>query len=166
MCIMSFFKKNQKQEKEWTFSNKLIVNWNVPFKTKYDMEKVCKIILSEILKIDDIELTVTINNSQLEKFDTPDFELKAMMLGYPKLKKYSLILKSNIGTANILSIVCHEMWHLAQINKGDLEIIGKNFKWRGQDYPGSTPYFDRPWEKEALKEQYEIEKKVKKLYYE
>lgn len=163
---MSFFKKKQKQEKEWTFNNKLIVNWKAPFKTKYDMERICKIILSEILKIDDVELIVAIGDSQIKLFDTPDFELQAILTGQPQLKKYTLLLRSNIGTANVLSIVCHEMWHLAQMYKGDLAIINKNFRWRGKNYPGSTPYFDRPWEKEALKEQIEIEKQVKKLYFE
>jgi hypothetical protein len=96
-------------------------------------------------------------------FDTPDFELKAMLIGHPQWKKYTLLLRSNVGAANVLTIVCHEMCHLAQMNKGDLVIVNKNFKWKGQNYPGSTPYFDRPWEKEAIKEQYEIERQLRKL---
>ena len=51
------------------------------------------------------------------------------------------------------------------MNKGWLSIIGYDFKWKGKFYPGSTPYFDRPWEKDALKEQADVERKVKKLYY-
>jgi hypothetical protein len=48
------------------------------------MEKTCKIILSEILKIDDVELNVVIGDSQIRMFDTPDFELKAMLIGHPQ----------------------------------------------------------------------------------
>jgi hypothetical protein len=73
------------------------------------MEKLCKIILSEILKIDDVELTVAIGDSQIKRFDTPDFELQAMLTGQPQLKKYTLLLRSSIGAANVLQIVCHEM---------------------------------------------------------
>ena len=163
MCLMWFSKKTPKQ---WTFGSKPVVNWNVTIKPKYDMVTICKIILVEILGIKDIELTVTVNDKQIKMFDTPDFELQAMLLGYPKLKSYTLVLRSNIGAANVLPIVCHEMWHLKQMHNGQLEIIGKDFKWKGKDYPGSTPYFDRPWEKEAVKEQKEIEKKAKALYYE
>lgn len=166
MCNFLKTMFTKKQPKKWTFNNKLIVNWNAKLKCKYDMITVCKIILSEILNIDDIELTVTVNDTQIKLYDTPDFNLEAMLLGYPNLKKYTLLLRSDIGAANILPIVCHEMWHLSQMNRGYLEIINKNFKWKGQLYPGLTPYFDRPWEKEALKEQREIEKKVKKLYFE
>ncbi|MBO7692863.1 MAG: hypothetical protein J6T10_09570 [Methanobrevibacter sp.] len=48
------------------------------------MEKLCKIILSQILKIDDVELTVAIGDSQIRLFDTPDFELQAMLTGQPQ----------------------------------------------------------------------------------
>ena len=163
MCLMWFSKKTPKQ---WTFGSKPIVNWNTTIKTKYDMVTICKIILTEILGIKDIELTVVTNDTQIKIFDTPDFELKAMLMGQRQLKNYTLLLRSDIGAANVLSIVCHEMWHLKQMYDGQLEIIGKNFKWKGKDYPGSMPYFDRPWEKEAVKEQKEIEKKVKELYFE
>ena len=98
--------------------------------------------------------------------DTSDFELQAMLLASSNLKEYTLLIRSNVGAANILPIVCHEMWHLNQMYHNKLQIVGKNFKWNGKSYPGSTPYFERPWEKEAIKEQTEIENKVKKLYYE
>lgn len=165
MCIMLFSKKKSK-EREWTFGEKPIVNWNVPIKSKYNMTTVCKIILTEILGIKDIELSVNVNDSQIKIFDTPDFELKAMLMGYPAIKKFSLILRSDVGSSEILPIVCHEMIHLKQMYNGQLQIVNKNFKWKGKDYPGSMPYFDRPWEKEAVAEQLSIEKKVKKLYFE
>lgn len=163
MCLMWFSKK---KPKEWVFNDNVVVKWSTSIKVKYDMVTICKLILTQILGIKDVELTVVTNDSQIKIFDTPDFELQAMMLGNRPLKKYTLLLRSNIGAANVLSIVCHEMWHLSQMYKGQLQIIGKDFKWNNKMYSGSTPYFNRPWEKEALKEQIEIEKKVKKLYYE
>ena len=155
----------KKQPKVWSFGPKPVVNWQATNKVKYDMTTICKLILTQILNIQDVELTVVTNDSQVKIFDTPDFELQAMLIGYPSLKKYSLILRSNIGAASILSVVCHEMVHLDQYNRGDLELIGKTFKWKKQEYSGQVPYFDRPWEKEATKKQKEIENKVKKLYF-
>lgn len=157
---------SKKTPKQWTFGSKPVVNWNPTFKTKYDMVTVCKIILTEILGIEDIELSIDVNDSQIKIFDTPDFELKAMMTGYPKLKKYNLLLRSDIGAASVLPIVCHEMIHLKQMYNGQLQIVNKSFKWKGKDYPNSMPYFDRPWEMEAVQEQRKIENKVKELYYE
>lgn len=156
---------SKKTPKEWTFGSKPVVNWNPTFKTKYDMTTICKIILTEILGIKDIELSVSVNDSQIKIFDTPDLELRAMLLGYPQIKKYTLILRSDVSSSDVLSIVCHEMVHLKQMYDGHLQIIGKNFKWKGKDYSGTMPYFDRPWEKEAKIKQSEIEKKVKQLYF-
>ena len=155
----------KKQPKEWTFGPKPVVNWQATNKVKYDMTTICKLILTQILNIKDIELIVVTNDSQVKIFDTPDFELQAMLIGYPNLNKYSLILRSNIGAASILSVVCHEMVHLDQYNRGDLELKGKTFKWKGKEYAGEVPYFQRPWEIEATKKQKEIENKVKKLYF-
>jgi hypothetical protein len=56
------------------------------------------------------------------------------------------------------------MIHLKQYYNNWLHLNNGTFTWKGKQYPGSTPYFDRPWEKEAMKDQYGIEKQVKKLY--
>lgn len=165
MCNFLKTMFTKKQPKEWSFGPKPVVNWQATNKVKYDMTTICKLILTQILNIQDIELTVATNDSQVKMFDTPDFELHAMLIGYPNLKKYSLILRSNIGAASILSVVCHEMVHLDQYNRGDLELKGKTFKWKGKEYTGEVPYFQRPWEIEATKKQKEIENKVKKLYF-
>lgn len=84
--------------------------------------------MTQILNIKDIELTVATNDSQVRIFDTSDFELHAMLIGHPNLKKYSLILRSTISAVDLLSVICHEMVHLDQYNRGDLELRGKTFK--------------------------------------
>ena len=92
------------------------------------MTTICKLILTQILNIQDIELTVATNDSQVKMFDTPDFELQAMLIGHRNLKQYALVLRSTINAADLLSVVCHEMVHLDQYNRGDLELKGKTFK--------------------------------------
>ena len=166
MCNIFKMLFNKKKVKNWTFNSNPVVNWLAKNKVKYDMVTICKLILTQILNIDDVELNIVNNDSQIKIFDTPDFKLEAMLIGYPNSKQYTLFLRSDILSSNVLSIVCHEMWHLEQMYKGQLQIIKPNFKWKGKIYEGSTPYFERPWEKEAIKEQVEIERKVKKLYYE
>ena len=164
MCIMNLFKK--KTSKKWEFGENPVVNWVAKNKSKYDMVTICKLILTQILHIDDVELTVANNDNQIKIFDTSDFELLALLIKQPTSHRYTLLIRSNVSGSELLSIVCHEMWHLEQYYKGDLALNGKIFTWKGKKYDSSIPYFDRPWEKEAIKEQYAIEKKVKKLYYE
>lgn len=157
---------SKKKPKEWSFNHYPVVNWCAKNKVKYDMVTICKLILTQILGIEDIVLTVANNDSQIKIFDTDDFELKAMLIHNSNLPNYTLLIRSDVGAGEILSIVCHEMIHLKQYYNKDLELDGYIFKWKGKWYKDPIPYFDRPWEKEAIKEQYEIERQVKKLYFE
>ena len=89
-----------------------------------------------------------------------------MLQADPEKHKYRLTYHSRAGAANILSILCHEMVHLKQYDKGELKLVKGGAMWKGQFYDKNTPYFDRPWEREANAEMGKIEKKVKELYYE
>ena len=138
MCIM-FFKK--KQPRKWEFGLKPEVNWHARVKSKYDLQIVCKIILTEILGITDVVLNVFTNDTALKKFDTDDFKIQAVL--------------SRAGKTNMYTL------HL----RGDLSLKGTTFSWKGMEY-NNIDYWSRPWEIEARKEQYKIEKQLKKLYYE
>lgn len=162
MCFMSLFKK--KTPKTWTFGDMPVVKWYANVKSKYDLETVCKIILTEILHLPNIELQVVTNDRLVKKFDTKDVEMQALLDGYPAMHRYVLHLRGKLQI-DILEIISHEMVHLKQYETGNLRLEGTTFIWKGQKYE-NTEYWDRPWEKEARNEQYNIEKQVKKLYYE
>ena len=163
MC-MSLFKK--KTPKNWEFGDKPVVHWNAANTMgKYDPTTVCKIILTQILDIKDITLDVYTNDKLVSKFDTEDIKMSALLDGHPECKHYSLHLRNDVPYFDLLSIICHEMIHLEQYNDNQLKLEGTTFIWKGIKYEG-VPYWDRPWEIEARKRQYDIEKQVKKLYYE
>lgn len=156
-----WFKK--KTPKKWEFGDKPIVKWCATNKTSYDMETVCKLILTQIFNINDISLIISTNDKLVKRFDKDNIEMQAILQGYPDIKQYCLYLRST--ATDLLTIICHEMIHLSQYYRGDLRVVGTTFKWKGQDY-NKIPYNDRPWEKEAFGNQSKIEKQVKKLYYE
>lgn len=160
MCIM-FFKK--KQPRKWEFGLKPEVNWHARVKSKYDLQIVCKIILTEILGITDVILNVFTNDTALKRFDTDDVKMQAILSRAGKTNMYTLHLRSDI--TDIIPIICHEMVHLSQYYRGDLSLKGTTFSWKGMEY-NNINYWSRPWEIEARKEQYKIEKQLKKLYYE
>ena len=160
MCIMLFKKKIPRK---WEFGPKPEVNWYAKIKSKYDLQLVCKIILTEILGITDVVLNVFTNDAMLKRFDTDDFKIQAVLSRAGKTNMYALHLKSDVS--DIIDIICHEMVHLSQYNRGDLSLSGTTFYWKGKEYKNIS-YWDRPWEKEAKREQYKIEKQLKKLYYE
>ena len=155
------FKK--KTPKKWEFGKLPEVKWLASNKTKFDMVLICKLILTQILKIDDVSIMVVTDDNFCKRFDTEDIEIKAILQGYPVLKKYILYLKSDISNYELLSVICHEMVHLSQYNSGKLKLEGTTFKWEGKSY-NHVSYWERPWEKEAKEKQYDIEKQVRKLY--
>ena len=161
---MFCFKK--KTPREWKFGEKPSVTWAATNKVKLDMAVATKIILTEILNVPNVDLTVITNDRLISNFDSNNLEFQAILQAEPERHKYRLTYHSRAGAASMLSILCHEMVHLKQYDKGELKLVKGGAMWKGVFYDKDTPYFDRPWEKEANAEMGKIEKKVKELYYE
>ncbi len=158
------FKK--KTPKEWTFGDKPVVKWLSTNKTKMDITTVCKLILTQILNVTDVELIIVTNDRIISKFDSNDLEMQAILQAIPERHQYRLSLHSRISPSTLPLIICHEMIHLKQYDKGELKLNKNGAIWKGEFYKKETPYFERPWEIEANAEMKNIEKKMKELYYE
>lgn len=161
---MMCFKK--KTPREWTFGEQPVVHWIVSNKVKQDMLTFCKIALTQILKIENVELVVVTNDKMISRFDSSDIEMQAILQGVPEEHRYRLTLHSRISPSMIPVIVCHELIHLKQYEKGELRIVEGGAKWNGKFYEKDTPYAKRPWEIEANADMYKLERQINKLYYE
>lgn len=128
--------------------------------SKIKIENLIKLILTKYYNHDDITLNITYNNTMCNHFSTEDIELDAY-LDKINDKTYNLILREN---SILKEVIPHELVHLHQYEIGDLKVDRnkKVFIWKGESYDYSTPYRDRPWEKEALKLQRVLWKKFKK----
>lgn len=169
MCCKIFSKMigfKKKTPKEWVFGNKPVVTWAAKNNVKFDMTTMTKIILTQILGLEDIDLVVITNDKAITKFDTNDLELQAILQADPDRHRYRLTYHSRVGAANMLPILCHEMIHLKQHDKGELKLVKGGAIWKGTFYDKEIPYFERPWEIEANDNMTKIEKKAKELYYE
>lgn len=162
--MINWFKK--KTPRTWQFGDKPKVHWLSTNKSKYDMTTFCKIALTQILNINDIELIIITNDKMLNKFDSSDIEMQALLQCDFEKHQYRLTLHSKISQSMLSTIVCHELIHLKQYEKGELKAVKGGMMWKGTFYKKDTPYFDRPWEIEANKEMAFLEKDVVKLYYE
>lgn len=162
---MCFFKK--KTPREWTFGDKPYVLWGAKNTVKYgDMTTFIKIALTQIQGINDISLVVINNDKMISKFNSNDIEMQAILQAIPEKHQYKLIIHSRVGAGSIASIVCHEIIHLTQYERGDLRQVKDGVMWKGKFYSEDIPYMERPWEQEANGNMYKLEKKVKDLYYE
>lgn len=156
-----------KERNTFEFPDTFKVECLIESPKQYDVEDLVKIIGNKILGHDKANIIIQYNNKLLDKFSTEDCKLQALLDKSLIPHTYNLLLRTNIN--NLDTIICHEMKHFDQYEKGDLEIIKDNnmlsFMYKGIKYDSSTDYFNRPWEKEAIKAQSVLWKQFKKLYY-
>jgi hypothetical protein len=68
---------------------------------------------------------------------------------------------------SIIETICHEMVHVSQITRGDLNLLSTNITWKGKEYPylgrlksnRMSEYSKQPWENEAYEKQSGLKKK-------
>ena len=68
-----------------------------------------------------------------------------------KRREFSVVLDKNMNTENIIRTVIHEMIHVKQYirKEMDSEVIDQRMRWKSKTYPSDIKYDDMPWEKEA-----------------
>lgn len=128
---------------------------------KFEVEDLLNFLGEELKIKDNVELIVAYNNSLLNRLSTEDIEYKAL-LHSPLPNYYVLYVKENVY--NLHYILCHELVHLEQYERGDLKISNdfSTVTWKGVTYTKEYPYTDREWEDEAFRLETKLWKKFKK----
>lgn len=127
---------------------------------KFNIEELLNFLAKYLNISDDVQLTLTYNNSLLNRLSTKDLEFTAILCN-PIPKQYVLYVREGCGSQYTL---CHEMIHLHQYERGDLKISSdyKTVTWKGETFDITTSYEDREWEQEAFSGQGELWRKFKK----
>ena len=81
-----------------------------------------------------------------------------------KRREFKVILSKSMNTENLIKTVIHEMVHVKQYirKEMDSEILGQRMRWKSKMYPSNIKYDDMPWEKEASR----LETKYSREYLE
>lgn len=84
-----------------------------------------------------------------------------------KHEDYYIIYIKKFSKFKYITILSHELIHLKQHYNNELKLINKNTSiWKGDTINvNSYKYDDRPWEEDALNNQYELEKKMKQKLF-
>lgn len=135
---------------------------------QYNIEDLIKVIGNKIFKYDVANIIISHNNNLLDRLSTKDYKLFAFLDKTPIPNSYNLILRTTLESS-LSSVLCHEMQHFDQYERGDL-IININgdltsFIWKGKEYSSNTSYNERPWEIEAMAAEHSLWKQFKNLYY-
>lgn len=162
MCKM--FGKSKKR-REFLWPKTLDIKNMSTTKSKYDLEVVAKIIVSYIFNYQTIKLAIINNEKLLDECSSEDCKLQALLAKSNDV--YQLVIRKN-PIEDPLSIICHEMIHLNQIERKDLILTTdmKTVTWKNNVYDYTYPYRKRPWEIEAINNTPKIQRRVLSLYYE
>lgn len=128
---------------------------------KFDVEELLTFLAEELNISENAELMVVYNDDLLNRLSNDDIEYEAL-LHNPAKNYYVLYVKENVS--GLQYILCHEMIHLQQYDRGDLQ-MSSDFRtviWKGETFDNSSEYLEREWEEEAFGLQNKLWKKFKK----
>lgn len=136
-----------------------IKNYLKPSK-QFDIEELIRFAI-EILGIKHVEELVLVHNERLLNTLSGDIEFSALLCNTLP-NKYVLHIKDGAVSSTIL---CHELIHLHQYDRGDLKANSDYTEiiWKGEKYNSSTPYNEREWEEEAFSMQNWLWRKFKQM---
>lgn len=113
------------------------------------------------LPIDNV--IVQINDFNSYTLNSFDKNYDAHIIQY---EGYYIIYIKKFSKQEYIRILSHELIHLKQYYTNELKISNNITIWKGDTINvNSYKYDDRPWEKDALDNQYELEKKMRKILF-
>lgn len=114
---------------------------------QYDITELIKVVGNKILGYNEANIIVQYNDTILDRFSTKDCELQALLDKTIIPHTYNLLIRPNTSE-DLAIVICHEMKHFDQYERGDLEIkkdeTHLTFNYKGQEYLSSTDYNLRP----------------------
>jgi hypothetical protein len=83
-----------------------------------------------------------------------------------KKNQFVILLNKELNMSKLKETLSHEFVHIEQYISGDLVMYPKYAIYKGEDvYFGEVLYWNRSFEKDALKEQGDVIKELNKLLY-
>lgn len=127
---------------------------------RFNIEELIEFAIKE-LNIKHIkEIKLMYNDRLLDKL-SQDVEFSALLYS-PVTNHYILYVREGVISQYVL---CHELIHLQQYDRGDLK-INKDFTkiyWKGEVFDNSIQYDQREWEIEAFSKQNKLWRKFKQM---
>lgn len=79
-----------------------------------------------------------------------DYNIEAYIVG--NNKQYIIFINPAMSRDKSIEVLAHEIIHLLQTEKGQLQKTMKSIIWEGKliQNPGEIEYGERPWEREAF----------------
>ena len=146
--------------KEQTFKIISFSN-NNGVRNSVDREYLDTIVQVGLDKLDIKEVTVLIQPMKAD-MKIGDYNIEAYIVG--NNKQYIIYINPAMSRDKSIEVLSHEIIHLLQTEKGQLQKTMKSIIWEGRiiQNPGELSYDERPWEKQAFIYGRALEKEIRK----
>lgn len=147
--------KNEQTFKIISFSN------NNGVRNSVDREYLDTIVQVGLGKLDIKGVTVLIQPMKAD-MEIGDYNIEAYIVG--NNKQYIIFINPAMSRDKSIEVLSHEIIHLFQTEKGQLQKTMKSITWEGRiiQNPGEIEYGDRPWEREAFTYGRILEREIRK----
>ena len=130
--------------------------------TDYRADTICMLLANEILGMDTLNMTI----AYMPVIKTKDTEFYGVIQHLPfKPNQFVLLLKKSMSLSKLKETLSHEFVHVGQYVYGDLVLYPSYAVYAGDTVTFDVEYKDRPFEKDAFKQQTRINKELKELLY-
>lgn len=126
-----------------------------------DREYLDTIVQVGLDKLDIKEVTVLIQPMKAD-MEIGDYNIEAYIVG--NNKQYIIFINPAMSRDKSIEVLAHEIIHLFQTEKGQLQKTMKSIIWEGRiiQNPGEIEYGERPWEREAFTYGRILEREIRK----
>jgi len=131
--------------------------------TEYRADTIVKVLAYDVFDINTLDLKIyyipiVANEGEMEFFGF----VQKLPFGE---HKYLILLKRGLAFEKLKEILSHEFVHIDQYERGDLQVSGKTYIWKGE--PGVVEKYDisLPFEMEAFKSQHNVKKELNRYLY-
>ena len=134
--------------------------------TNYRADTICMHLAHSILELDTINLILVYIPEHVNDGDMEFYGI-VQMLPFKQNQFIILLSRKGMSLSKLKETLAHEFVHIRQYISGDLVVYPLYAVWKGEDvYLKEVPYEDRPFEKDAFRNQGKYLKQLNKALYE
>ena len=149
------------------FPTTLTIENNTGFE---DIDTIALVLAHKVFEYDTMHIIVVYIPDHIGsgEVDGEEYMFEAFVQQIPFLPhRYLVLMNKKTSKRKLQEVLSHEFVHIKQYESGDLYVYGNMYDWKGETNRFSdVKYMERPFEKEAFKNQSKIKKELQKHLYE
>ena len=135
---------------------------NVVNYSRYDLAgEIVTVLIEEVVPYDTLSIVIVDSSVDFKGMDVAAFTERYEFGD----NNFKISINSNHTFGQLKQVLCHEMVHVEQMVRGDLDYVGGNYIWKGELVSPWSDYKEREFELEAFRRQWKLLSMLNKKLY-